>query len=182
MKRLTYSIPLSLMAVLLFVSVAIAQSSPDQSIPDPYGTGQDIPDHGIPDQGSPNQGAETANTIQTSVSIESFGFYRAHINVDPGTPVEWINVDTRSHTVTSDDGAFDSGEMKPGQTFTFTFDESGKWRYHSELDSNMTGSVIVGEYSRGGESTAPAESASDPTQKPDSTQTTDGTAQMPSAA
>ena len=71
----------------------------------------------------------------------------------------WFTADTFSHTVTSDDGFFDFGELKPGETFSVRFDELGKWRYHSTMDPNMTGSVIV-RVPGWGEATALGESIS----------------------
>ncbi len=117
MKRLTHLIPLSAMVVLLFVSVAVAQSVPDQS-------------------------GERANNSLILVGIGPSGF--GDITIDPGTMVTWINRDTKAHTVTADDGSFDSGELEPGQSFSVTFNELGWWTYHSELDLDMTGSVGVG--------------------------------------
>ena len=110
--------------------------------------------------------------------------------VDPGTTVKWLNMDTKLHTVTADDGSFGSGELKPGQPYSVTFgDEIGKWNYHSELDSDMAGSIIVGGANGGGDPASEG-SASDPAQgtgdsmqaADDSTQTTDDPTQMDSGS
>ncbi len=183
MKRLTYLIPLSAMAVLLFVSIAVAQSSPDQVIPNPYDSAQGIPDQSTsapsgdaqsvptpssPDQGIPAQDAPQ-DTVQNtqSLNIEPFGFLPANKHVPPGTTISWFNIDSKSHTVTDDNGWFDSGEMKPGDTFAVTFDQGpGKWSYHSTLDPDWKGgSIVVDDPSGGGgKSTSLGESAANPSQ------------------
>ncbi|MDE1845445.1 MAG: cupredoxin domain-containing protein, partial [Thaumarchaeota archaeon] len=73
------------------------------------------------------------------------------ITVAPGTEVEWKNGDTVSHTVTSgkvtDDNAgslFDSGLIKKGADFKFTFANAGTYDYFCTVHPWMTGQVIVG--------------------------------------
>ena len=164
MKRLTYLIPLSVMAVLLFVSVALAQSTPDQGTPTQDTTsGQSTPtQYGTTDQGAPAQDApQNIDQRTESVNIEPSGFLPAHKNIPPGTTISWFNADSNPHSVTADDGSFDSGKIKAGETFTFTFDEGpGTWSYHSTLDPSWGGGTIkVNDPSSGGGSTAPADFA-----------------------
>ena len=73
------------------------------------------------------------------------------INVAPGTEVEWKNTDTVSHTVTSgkvsDDNAgslFDSGLIKKGADFKFTFADAGTYDYFCTVHPWMVGQVVVG--------------------------------------
>src|SRR5712691_1320489 len=56
---------------------------------------------------------------------------------DPSTPhvavgstVGWTNDGRSPHTVTADDGSFDSGNQAPGAAFTFTFARPGAYRYY----------------------------------------------------
>jgi plastocyanin len=167
MKRLAYLIPLSAMAVLLFVSVAVAQSSPNQSVPDQYGAAQGAPTPSSPDQGIATQEDAPQDTVQNtqSLNIEPFGFYPAHKHVPPGTTISWFNIDSKPHTVTADDGSFDSGELRAGETFAVTFDQGpGKWSYHSELDPNWGGGSIIVDDPSGGGSTSLGGSPDNPTQ------------------
>ncbi len=71
-------------------------------------------------------------------------------NVAPGTEVDWKNGDTASHTVTSGQpsdnvtgSVFDSGLIKPGQDFKFTFQNEGTFNYFCTVHPWMTGQVIV---------------------------------------
>ena len=72
------------------------------------------------------------------------------LTVAPGTEVEWKNTDTVSHTITSgkvtDDNAgslFDSGLVKKGNEFKFTFATAGTFDYFCTVHPWMAGQVIV---------------------------------------
>ena len=60
-----------------------------------------------------------------------------------GNIVSWTNDDSIEHTVTSDDGSFDSGPISPGDTFDNTFDSPGEFGYHCSIHPFMTGVIIV---------------------------------------
>ena len=60
-----------------------------------------------------------------------------------GNIVSWTNDDSIEHTVTSDDGSFDSGPISPGDTFDNTFDSPGEFGYHCSIHPFLTGVVIV---------------------------------------
>ena len=62
----------------------------------------------------------------------------------------WVNRGNTPHTVTSDDGLFDSEALNPGESFMFTFPEAGTFSYHCEIHPFMTGSVTVGAAGGGG--------------------------------
>ena len=47
--------------------------------------------------------------------------------------VLWTNDDTIEHTVTADDGSFDSGSLYHGQNFENTFDTPGEFSYHCSI-------------------------------------------------
>jgi len=59
--------------------------------------------------------------------------------------VQWVNNDNVKHTVTSDEGVFDSGVFNTGDIFEYTFDTPGEYSYHCELHPFMKGKVIVEE-------------------------------------
>ncbi len=60
-----------------------------------------------------------------------------------GNIVSWTNEDSTEHTVTADDGSFDSGPISPGDTFETTIDSPGDFGYHCAIHPFMTGVVIV---------------------------------------
>jgi len=48
-----------------------------------------------------------------------------------------------AHTWTADGGAFNSGLIQPGASYSFMFTRSGTYRYHCAIHSFMTGTVEV---------------------------------------
>lgn len=78
-----------------------------------------------------------------SVDIESFAFSPELVSVVNGTTVTWTNLDAIEHTVTADDGSFDSGSLAMGDTFSYTFDTVDTFPYHCSPHPSMTGSVEV---------------------------------------
>ncbi len=65
-----------------------------------------------------------------SVAIQNFAFTAKELHVAPGTTVTWTNLDQLQHTVTADDGSFDSGFLDPGASFQFTFAQPGTYLYY----------------------------------------------------
>ncbi len=54
------------------------------------------------------------------------------------------------HTVTADDGSFDSGTLNGGQSFSYTFEQPGEYPYYCALHGapggvGMAGTVTVTE-------------------------------------
>ncbi|HET8524187.1 MAG TPA: cupredoxin domain-containing protein [Thermomicrobiales bacterium] len=89
-----------------------------------------------------------------SVSIHNFAFDPGTITITAGTTVTWTNNDSTTHTVTADDGAFDSGNLPTGQSFSMTFDTPGTFTYHCAIHPNMTATIIVTDASTSGGSGA----------------------------
>lgn len=95
---------------------------------------------GTSTSGSNSSGGASAGG---AVSIANFAFSPASVTVKVGQTVTWTNNDSVAHTVTSDDGSFDSGQLSPGATFKHTFDKAGQYSYHCSVHPDMTGSVTV---------------------------------------
>jgi plastocyanin len=80
--------------------------------------------------------------VESTVSIQSFAFEPAILNVSAGTTVTWTNNKAVTHTVTFDDGSLNQ-ELAPGATVQKTFSTSGTFTYHCAIHSSMKGTVIV---------------------------------------
>ena len=134
MRRLSYLVALSFLALLVVVPLAGAQQ-------------QDM------------MGQSTTPKMW-SVTIEDFDFAPANVAIQPGDTIMWVNEGNTPHTVTSDDGRFDSEVLNPGDSFMLTFPETGTFSYHCEIHPFMTGSVTVG--AAGGGGAAPMEQPAAP--------------------
>jgi plastocyanin len=77
------------------------------------------------------------------VSIANFTFAPADLTVAPGTTVTWTNHDDIPHTVTSTDGAFRSHALDTDDSFSFTFEKTGSYRYFCSLHPHMVGTIRV---------------------------------------
>jgi plastocyanin len=78
-----------------------------------------------------------------TLAIRDFSF--AATSVAPSGLVTVDNGDSAAHTVTAEDGEFDSGEVRGGATSTFQApDEAGTYEFACEIHSDMTGTLTVG--------------------------------------
>src|SRR5215212_4779176 len=93
-----------------------------------------------------------------TVSIKGFAFNPPNATVAPGTTVTWVNDDQAPHTATANDGAFDSGTLQPGQSYSFVFDKPGTYAYHCNIHPDMTGTITVS----GASASASASSSASP--------------------
>jgi len=90
-----------------------------------------------------NMGGNMGGGGTKDVDIVDFSFQPSMVFVHPGETVEWYNQGSAHHTVTSDDGAFDSGVISPGGEYSETFNTPGTYRYHCEIHENMHGTILV---------------------------------------
>lgn len=64
--------------------------------------------------------------------------------VKVGASVTWVNKDSTTHTVTSSGSSlFDSGNMAPGATYSFTFTQPGTYQYYCTIHPWMKGTIVV---------------------------------------
>lgn len=76
-----------------------------------------------------------------TVVLDNFAFGPTTLPTDAGVAVAFENQDVADHTVTADDGSFDSGVLSPGQTYEIAVDATVT--YHCEIHPNMTGTLEV---------------------------------------
>jgi len=86
---------------------------------------------------------EQADADPGAVRIADFAFSPEQVEVDAGTELTWTNDDPAAHTVTADDGTFDSGTLDPGAEFAFAIDEPGTYRYACLIHPAMRATVRV---------------------------------------
>jgi plastocyanin len=83
------------------------------------------------------------NSSGNSVSIKNYAFSIATLTITSGTTVTWTNNDAVTHTVTADDGSFNSGNIAPGATFSHKFSSAGTVNYHCSIHTSMKASVVT---------------------------------------
>jgi plastocyanin len=126
-KSIGSKISVSLGVTLLFAMLTISNScSKDSTM---YGMGSNTGNSGSPGT--------------NEVWIEGMTFNPSDITVAAGTTVTWTNKATIAHTVTSDKGLFDSGNIGSNGTFSFKFAAAGTYPYHCAIHPSMTATVIV---------------------------------------
>lgn len=94
--------------------------------------------------------APQARAAEASVTIRDNLFLPQELHVEPGDTVTWSSAGTRTHDVTSDTGAFVSGDIFRGGEFTHTFAKQGTYYYHCSFHGRpgkrgMWGVVVVGD-------------------------------------
>jgi plastocyanin len=91
--------------------------------------------------GTPITGSGNQTNYTTRVTIQNSAFTPSEVTVMVSGSILWVNSDETVHTVTADDGSFDSGDLQPGTTFGLTFNTVGPHPYHCKYHSAMTGIV-----------------------------------------
>lgn len=87
------------------------------------------------------QRASAQDTV--TISIVDFAFSPSSMTITAGTTVTWVNQGAAVHTATSDTGAFDTGQIAPGQSASVTFDTPGTYTYYCAIHPNMTATIVV---------------------------------------
>jgi len=78
-----------------------------------------------------------------TIQIEGFAF-SALDAVAPGTEITVANLDGAQHTLTADDGSFNTGGLDGGATVTITAPEApGTYTFVCNIHPTMTGSLTV---------------------------------------
>ena len=90
------------------------------------------------------QGATTASaTAPNTVIIRNFSFSPKPIPVKAGATITVINDDNTTHTLTADNGAFDTGDLGSGRRGSVTVDRAGTYPYHCSIHTFMHGTARV---------------------------------------
>ena len=86
-------------------------------------------------------GPEPAPPVPVSIGFDSVS--PQHLDVLVGDTVRWTNDSVRAHTVTADDGSFDSGRLGPDAVFSRAFGSDGDVPYHCIIHPFIRGDVRV---------------------------------------
>ena len=93
-------------------------------------------------------GTSTASSTKINITISENAFTPTDIGITAGTTLTWTNYGAMTHTVTADNGSFDSGDLGPGSSFSHTFNTPGIYNYYDRYhggtnNTGMSGIVTV---------------------------------------
>lgn len=80
-------------------------------------------------------------TKSNTINIQNFSFNPGVLTVKKGDTVTWTNNDSSPHQIKS--ASFNSSQLTNGQSFSFTFTNSGTFDYSCAIHPAMTGKIIV---------------------------------------
>ena len=132
---------------------------------------------------APAEAVPAAEPKTVDIDIADNTFSPNKITVPLGATVVWTHTGQRQHTVTAEDGSFDSGTLKGGGSFKQTFAKAGTFPYFCQFHGGkggegMAGQIIVAQQSAA--ATGNGAAAAQPTQAP-AAQPTQAPAQPPAA-
>jgi plastocyanin len=90
------------------------------------------------------QASSPTGAATVTVAMDNFAFDPKTLQVKKGTTVVFVNHDSAKHTVTSDSGKFDSGDIDPGGSYQFTFNETGQFPYYCRFHGDKGGVDMAG--------------------------------------
>jgi len=78
-----------------------------------------------------------------AVSIGYANYEPPRLDVVSGTTVQWTNESVRRHTVTADDGSYDSGSLNNTDSYEHTYGAPGTYGYYCRLHAGIVGEIDV---------------------------------------
>ena len=96
--------------------------------------------------GTSSKGATTTTKSNgapvTTISAQGFKFMPANANVVVGQEITFDNQDNARHSITADDGSFQTETVKKAKS-TFTVTKAGSYPFHCSVHSYMTGTITA---------------------------------------
>jgi plastocyanin len=80
---------------------------------------------------------------QANVAVRDDYFEQPTLTVTRGTTVRWTNYGQHMHTVTAENGMFASQDLRPGEAYSYTFNQVGSFVYSCAHHPQMRGEVVV---------------------------------------
>lgn len=89
------------------------------------------------------QSGDEGVEILASGEVSTWSFSPNNLSVTAGTTLTWRNTGAQAHSVTSRDQLFDSRLLDPGESWSYTFETPGVYRYFCVPHPLMKGAIIV---------------------------------------
>ena len=88
-------------------------------------------------------GLTSAQAADVSVLIKNFDYSPMELNIAAGTTVVWKNLDGEPHTIASIDGMFRSPALDQNDSYSFTFNRPGVFKYICSIHPKMKATITV---------------------------------------
>jgi plastocyanin len=89
------------------------------------------------------EGAAAGGAGATRAEMRTMAFGPKRVEITVGTTIQWTNNDPLVHTITADDGSWDSGAIEPGKSWSHTFTRPGEYPFHCTPHPFMKAVIIV---------------------------------------
>jgi plastocyanin len=80
---------------------------------------------------------------EISVNIKNFDYSPMELDIKAGTTVVWKNRDGEPHTIASTDGLFRSPALDQNDSYSFTFNRPGVFKYICSIHPKMKATITV---------------------------------------
>jgi plastocyanin len=87
----------------------------------------------------------TPTVVQSNpfIEIKNKVFNPSNVAIKVGNTVTWVNNDTITHNIVSDESIFSSGPQAPSGYYSFKFTHIGVYTYHCSIHPEMKGKITV---------------------------------------
>jgi plastocyanin len=92
---------------------------------------------------APSSGGTPVSIVRGADTLTTTAYSPSPLAIAAGDTVTWTNNDSTTHTSTSNDGAWNSGAIAPGTSFSRTFPSAGTFQYRCTIHPGMVGTVTV---------------------------------------
>lgn len=122
--------------------------APSQEYPP---TAQQTPQPVSPPTSQPSNLNQPTENVQNIVTYTDSGFSPSTLTIKKGDTVTFKNtasggmwVASKPHPMHTDYPAFDAKrKIAPGETYEFTFTNTGSWGYHNHMNPSERGTIVV---------------------------------------
>ncbi len=91
----------------------------------------------------PSPAGSNVSIVSGAQTLTTTAFNPNSVTIASGMTITWMNNDSIEHTTTANAGAWDSGRLAPGASFSRTFTTVGTFPYHCSIHPDMVATVIV---------------------------------------
>ena len=95
-------------------------------------------------QNKPAPDSQSQSAKTNAIVINGDGFSPANLTVKKGATVTWTNKDSAAHAIASDGASsLHSPQLQAGQSYTYTFANTGSFAYSDAMNPSATGTITV---------------------------------------